>query len=161
MNAALVGKPLAESAALLADLPGAFEPAKAEIARRLIGAVTMQVDERRHDRLVMAGAANLARTERDFPGSILPVLEAIEEQVVLLRLFGEMAFDSRGVSASIGRENPAAGLTETSILASGYRSPAGELARVGVLGPTRMDYSGNMAAVRAVARYLSKLLGDD
>ena len=38
----------------------------------------------------MAGAANLARTERDFPGSIFPVLEAIEEQVVLLRLLGEM-----------------------------------------------------------------------
>jgi heat-inducible transcriptional repressor len=161
MNAALVGRPLADSATALAGLPAAFEPAKAEVARRLIAAVTAQVDERRQDRLVMAGAANLARTERDFPGSILPVLEAIEEQVVLLRLFGEMALDARGVTASIGRENPAAGLTETSILASGYRSPAGELARVGVLGPTRMDYSGNMAAVRAVARYLSKLLGDD
>jgi heat-inducible transcriptional repressor len=161
MNAALVGRPLAESAALLAGLPEAFDPARAEIASRVVAAITSQADERRHDRLVMAGAANLARTERDFPGSILPVLEAIEEQVVLLRLFGEMAMDSRGVSVSIGRENPAAGLVETSILASGYRSPAGELARVGVLGPTRMDYSGNIAAVRAVARYLSKLLGDD
>jgi heat-inducible transcriptional repressor len=161
MNAALVGKPLAEAPSLLNDLPDAFDPSRSEVARRLVGMITSQVDERRHDRLVMAGAANLARTERDFPGSILPVLEAIEEQVVLLRLFGEMAFDGRGVSVSIGHENPAAGLTETSILASGYRSPAGELARVGVLGPTRMDYSGNIAAVRAVARYLSKLLGDD
>ena len=50
-------------------------------------------------------------------------------------------------------------LAETSIVAGGYRSSAGELARVGVLGPTRMDYSGNIAAVRAVARYLSRLLG--
>jgi heat-inducible transcriptional repressor len=161
MNAALVGKPLADSAALLADLPDAFEPAKAEIARRLIAAVTMQIDERRHDRLVMAGAANLARTERDFPGSILPVLEAIEEQVVLLHLFREMELDERGVSVSIGHENMTAGLTETSILAGGYRSSAGEVARIGVLGPTRMDYSGNIAAVRAVARYLSKLLGEE
>jgi heat-inducible transcriptional repressor len=161
MNAALVGKPLAESEALLAHLPDAFGPGRADVVRRIVGAITMQVDERRQDRLVMAGAANLARTERDFPGSILPVLEAIEEQVVLLRLFGEMAHDSRGVTVSIGRENPAAGLAETSILAGDYRSPAGELARVGVLGPTRMDYSGNIAAVRAVARYLSKLLGDD
>jgi heat-inducible transcriptional repressor len=32
------------------------------------------------------------------------------------------------------------------------------LARLGVLGPTRMDYSTNMASVRAVARYLSRLL---
>jgi heat-inducible transcriptional repressor len=32
---------------------------------------------------------------------------------------------------------------------------------VGVLGPTRMDYAGNMAAVRAVARYLTRLLSED
>jgi heat-inducible transcriptional repressor len=161
LNTSLVGKLLAEAVAGITDLPGQYEPARADVVGRVVAAIAAQVDDRRQDRLVMAGAANLARTERDFPGSILPVLEAIEEQVVLLRLFGEMALDGRGVAASIGRENPAAGLAETSILASGYRSPAGELARVGVLGPTRMDYSGNMAAVRAVARYLSKLLGDD
>jgi heat-inducible transcriptional repressor len=28
-----------------------------------------------------------------------------------------------------------------------------------VIGPTRMDYSSNIAAVLAVARYLSKSLG--
>jgi heat-inducible transcriptional repressor len=89
------------------------------------------------------------------------VLEAIEEQVVMLRLFREMALDDRGVSISIGRENPLIGLAETSILAGGYRSSAGEVARIGVLGPTRMDYSQNIAAVRAVARYLSKLLGEE
>jgi heat-inducible transcriptional repressor len=72
-----------------------------------------------------------------------------------------MELDDRGVSVSIGHENASAGLAEASILAGGYRSSAGALARVGVLGPTRMDYSGNIAAVRAVARYLSKLLGDE
>ncbi|WP_166983721.1 heat-inducible transcriptional repressor HrcA [Paramicrobacterium fandaimingii] len=113
----------------------------------------------REDRLVMAGAANLARTEEDFSGSIFPVLEALEQQVVLLRLFGEMQADQLGVSASIGRENAPFGLDETSIVTSGYRSSAGEIARLGVLGPTRMDYAGNITAVRAVARYLSRLLG--
>ena len=109
----------------------------------------------------MAGAANLARTERDFTGSIYPVLEAIEEQVTILRLFGEMDPDDIGVSARIGRENDDFGLGETSVLASGYAGPGGAIARLGVLGPTRMDYSSNMAAVRAVARYLSRLIGDD
>jgi heat-inducible transcriptional repressor len=47
------------------------------------------------------------------------------------------------------------------VLATGYASSGGELARLGVLGPTRMDYSNNIAAVRAVARYLSRLLGED
>jgi heat-inducible transcriptional repressor len=65
------------------------------------------------------------------------------------------------MSVSIGRENAEFGLGETSVLTSGYASTGGTVARLGVLGPTRMDYSNNMAAVRAVARYLSKLLGDD
>jgi heat-inducible transcriptional repressor len=41
---------------------------------------------------------------------------------------------------------------------SGYQSEGNDSARLGVLGPTRMDYSTNIASVRAVARYLSKLL---
>jgi heat-inducible transcriptional repressor len=109
----------------------------------------------------MAGTANLARTEDDFTGSIYPVLEAIEEQVALLRLFGEMEVDPGSVTARIGRENIEVSLGETSVVSSGYSSPGGGVARLGVLGPMRMDYSNNMAAVRAVARYLSRLLGED
>jgi heat-inducible transcriptional repressor len=109
----------------------------------------------------MAGAGNLARTESDFRGSIFPVLEAIEEQVTLLRLFGEMDIDEDGVEARIGRENEDFGLAETSVVASGYTATGGSVARIGVLGPTRMDYSNNMAAVRAVARYLSRLLAEE
>jgi heat-inducible transcriptional repressor len=161
LNTLLVGKLLAETPPLLADLGETVPPGSRAVLQRVTDVIGAQVDDRRQDRLVMAGAANLARTEKDFPGSILPVLEAIEEQVVLLRLFSEMELDSRGVSVSIGRENASLGLGEASILAGGYRSPAGALGHIGVLGPTRMDYSGNIAAVRAVARYLSKLLGDD
>ena len=47
------------------------------------------------------------------------------------------------------------------MLASGYTASGGSVARLGVLGPTRMDYSNNMVAVRAVARYLTRLLGED
>lgn len=159
-NTALVGRMIADLPASLAELAHGLPPTLRPTLGRVAAALTAAIDERREDRLVMAGAANLARTEKDFPGSILPVLEAIEEQVVLLRLFREMQLDERGVSVSIGREHGDAGLVETSILAGGYRSSAGELARIGLLGPTRMDYSGNIGAVRAVARYLSKLLGE-
>ena len=157
LNAAVVGLTMSAAATALTDA--------ADLAGEqpdLVSLVTLtlrdQVGANRQERLVMAGAANLVRTEEDFTGSIYPVLEAIEEQVVLLRLFGEMATDQHGVSVSIGRENAPFGLSETSVLTSGYSSQGGDLARLGVLGPTRMDYSNNMAAVRAVARYLSRLL---
>ncbi len=138
--------------------PGA--PAREAATDEIVRAVAEELEEFRQDRLVMAGSANLARREADFRGSIYPLLEAIEEQVTLLRLMGEMVADEQGLSASIGRENEPFGLAEASVLASDYDT-TGSRARVGVLGPTRMDYPTNLAAVRAVARYLTRLLEED
>jgi len=165
-NTAAVGLSVGEAATALAAFVWIGNPELTEAVSLITATLAEQVGAHRQDKLVMAGAANLVRTEEDFQGSVYPVLEAIEEQVVLLRLFGEMATDqrvtsgSRGVSVSIGRENAPFGLGETSVLSSSYTSH-GNLARLGVLGPTRMDYSNNMAAVRAVARYLSRLLGEN
>jgi heat-inducible transcriptional repressor len=160
VNEAVVGKSLADAAETLSALPTQADIAESAVLERVSRTLIEQIATNRQDRLVIAGAANLARTEDDFTGSIYPVLEAIEEQVVLLRLFSELEQDSRGVTASIGRENASFGLGETSVVSSNYLTRDGELARIGVLGPTRMDYLNNMAAVRAVARYLSRNLGE-
>lgn len=161
INKAMAGLGMADAARALQNPSNIGPDDLQDVVALVASTLAEQVGANRQDRLVMAGTANLVRTEEDFTGSIFPVLEAIEEQVVLLKLFGEMAADQHGVSVSIGRENASFGLGETSVLTSGYTSPGGELARLGVLGPTRMDYSNNMAAVRAVARYLSRLLGEN
>jgi heat-inducible transcriptional repressor len=161
LNTRLGGLVLSEAAAELDAVAEAFPPARRPVISDIVGSLREQVAANRTDKLIMAGAANLAMTAEDFGGSIVPVLEAIEEQVTLLRLFAEMEPDQNGLATSIGMENAAFGLGETSVLASGYSSSGGDFARVGVLGPTRMDYPNNMAAVRAVARYLSRLLGED
>ncbi|RKR73899.1 heat-inducible transcriptional repressor HrcA [Frondihabitans australicus] len=159
LNALVGGKGLGEAAALLTGLPAQFRPERAPFVELVAKSLVDEVTAGRQDRLVMAGAANLVLTEDDFSGSLFPILEAIEEQVTLLRLFGEMRSDAADVVASIGRENESFGLAQTSVLSSGYTTGP-DIARVGVLGPLRMDYSTNMAAVRAVARYLSGLLGE-
>lgn len=136
--------------------PAPHEAATTAIVR----VVAEELDDFRQDRLVMAGSATLARREADFRGSIYPLLEAIEEQVTILNLMGEMVADEKGLSASIGRENEPFGLAEASVVASDYDA-TGSRARVGVMGPTRMDYPTNLAAVRAVARYLTRMLEED
>jgi len=161
LNAALGGLGLSDAAARLATFPQEFPHDGRALVAQVAASLAEQVLANRQDKLLLAGTANLARTEDDFSGSIFPVLEAIEEQVTLLRLFGEMEVDLGRVSARIGRENATFGLGETSVVTSQYSSSGGSVARLGVLGPTRMDYSNNMAAVRAVARYLSRLLGED
>ncbi len=163
VGAVLVGRSVADCvqrvAAALTDGPRAGVPLDG-IADAVLRVVGEELEEFRQDRLVMAGAATLAKRESDFRGSIYPLLEAIEEQVTLLRLMSEMVADEQGLSASIGRENEPFGLIEASVLASRYDGSTGG-ARVGLLGPTRMDYSSNLAAVRAVAHYLTRMLEDD
>jgi len=161
LNANLGGLGLADAARKLSTMVAYFEPARHDVVAQVARTLIDQTVENRQERLLMAGAANLVRTEDDFDGSIYPVLEAIEEQVTLLKLFGEVEGDHHGVAVTIGRENAEFGLGQTSVLSSGYTSSGGGIARLGVLGPTRMDYSNNMAAVRAVARYLTRLLGDE
>jgi heat-inducible transcriptional repressor len=70
----------------------------------------------------------------------------------------EMADGAGGVGVLIGSETAHVGLQEASVVSSGYASQGEMVARLGVLGPTRMDYPTTMAAVRAVARYVSRIL---
>ncbi|GAA5032166.1 heat-inducible transcriptional repressor HrcA [Microbacterium fluvii] len=159
----IVGRSVREGAQLVAEhlaaVPEAASSHETAVAV-VVRVVAEELEEFRQDRLVMAGAANLAKREADFRGSIYPLLEAIEEQVTLMRLMTEMVADEQGLAASIGRENDAFGLSEASVVASDYDA-TGSRARVGLMGPTRMDYSSNLAAVRAVARYLTRMLEDD
>ena len=159
-NEAIGGLGLIEAATALEGVADRFGPEQRATASVVASTLHEQVSANRQEKLLIAGAANLVRTEDDFNGSILPVLEAVEEQVVLLRLFSEMEAEQRGVTVSIGRENDSFGLGQTSILASGYNGIGNSVSRLGVLGPIRMDYSSNISAVRAVARYLSRTLGE-
>ncbi len=159
LNSGLVGKALTEVAVLLRTTAEAFRPEDRDLVSSVVTALEDALSSQREDRVVLAGTAHLARSPLDFSQSIGPVLEAIEEQVVLLRLLGEMADDpANGVSVRIGHEIHHQGLIETSLVSSGYGSGT-QVARLGVLGPTRMDYPTTMAAVRAVARYVSRIIG--
>ncbi|WP_288023753.1 heat-inducible transcriptional repressor HrcA [Arthrobacter sp.] len=152
----LTGCTVAGLPAALAQRPAGLPVEDQDTAHRLAHGLLQLSSAAREDRIVLAGTANLARSNVDFPLSIGPVLDALEEQVVLLRLLEQMAQDSLGMAVSIGRENPHDSLSEASVVATSYGP--GASAKLGVLGPTRMDYPNTMSSVRAVARYLSRIL---
>jgi heat-inducible transcriptional repressor len=158
LNAKLSGKSMSDVQSVLADFEKEFDVSDRADVLALLEGLKETVDANRTEKLLVAGAANLARRESDFSGSITPLLDALEEQVVLLRLIGEMQVEQHGVSLRIGRENQQEGFSETSVVVTGYETGGAEVARLGVIGPTRMDYSNNMAAVLAVAKYLTRSL---
>jgi heat-inducible transcriptional repressor len=159
INTAAVGEGLTNAADRLLQLPDQFQHARrapvAVLASALVEAMTDRVD----DRVAVGGAANLARFGEGFATSMGPMLEALEEHVVLLKLLGE-AGSPQTVTVRIGHEGPVQELASTSVVATGYGPGDEAVASLGIVGPTRMDYPGTMAAVRAVARYVSRILDE-
>jgi heat-inducible transcriptional repressor len=158
LNGMLAGAQLSTVKSKLSQMAGEFSPQRRVFVERVLEALISLVDAYRQEKLVVSGAANLAKHDDDFSGELSRVLEAIEEQVVLLKLLDELHADQHGVGLRIGSELGVQGLSRASIVVTGYESRGTEVAKLGVLGPTRMDYSANIASVRAVARYLTRIL---
>jgi heat-inducible transcriptional repressor len=161
INEKLDGQRLAESPplvhALIDEVPVGLRPAMTTLSTVLLETLV----ERQEERLALAGTANLTRAGLlDFQGSLRPILEALEEEVILLKLIGEVEPTST-MRVRIGDENEIEDLRTTSVVSTGYGPGATIVGGLGVLGPTRMDYPGTIATVRAVARYVGDLLAQN
>lgn len=173
----LQGLPFENISALL---PEAHHPAlrgrSPELTEAIVDHLRAQPYFERDIRFAISGTSNLARSHDDFSASIAPILDALEEQVTLLRVLSHASVQEAGYSVRIGHENTEQALQGASIVTGEYDSPVvvsygkqhlpdneGALgkhtAKLGVVGPVRMDYRGNIAAVNAVARYLGHVLG--
>jgi heat-inducible transcriptional repressor len=160
INQAATGERIADAAAALGDLPDSVAPERRSTYSLVVASLVEAMSDHRSDeRVVVGGAANLARFGDSFEVSIKPMLEALEEHVVLLKLLGEATSASQ-VTVRIGHEGPYDQLASTSVVATGYGASDEALSSLGIVGPTRMDYPGTMAAVRAVARYVSTILDE-
>jgi heat-inducible transcriptional repressor len=158
LNVRLRDRPLAEAPEAITELPVQVAPELRGLLSTLTSVLLETLFEHRSDRIVLGGTANLTEHMLDFP-AIRPVLEALEEQVVLLRLLDRSGATTQ-IVVRIGNENQHEGLLTTSVVTSGYGAHGAALGAVGVLGPRRMDYAHTMARVAAVAGYVGDLLDE-
>src|SRR4051812_39900628 len=160
LGQALDGKRLSAASAAVADLLAAVEPV-GTLGDALGRAATVLLEtlvEHPEDRLLMGGTANLTRNTADFGGSLRSILEALEEQVVVLRLLAAQQQAGK-VTVRIGHETEAEEMLGTSVISTTYGADGAIYGGMGVLGPTRMDYPGTIASVAAVAMYIGEVLG--
>jgi heat-inducible transcriptional repressor len=158
LNATLRDRTLAETPEIIAGLPEQVDAGVRGMLTTLSSVLLEVLVEPASDRMVLGGTANLSQQTLDFP-AIRPVLEALEEQVVLLRLLDQSVSSSK-VLVRIGNETQVEGLAGASVVSTGYGMHGSAVGAVGVLGPRRMDYAHTMARVAAVARYVGVLLED-
>ncbi|MEU4563716.1 heat-inducible transcriptional repressor HrcA [Actinoplanes sp. NPDC023936] len=160
VNEKLAGQKLADTPLLVQKLVDETAPDRRPTMACLASVLLETLVERSEERLALAGTANLTRGGvLDFQGTLRPVLEALEEEVILLKLIGDLEPSTTRVR--IGDENEIDNLRSASVVSSGYGPGATIVGGLGVLGPTRMDYPGTIATVRAVARYVGDLLAQN
>ncbi len=157
INERLSGQQLADTPPLVQALVDEADPTRRTAVAALSSVLLETLVERTDERLALAGRANLARGVFDFQGSLRPILEALEEEVVLLKLIATEP-DPTVTRVLIGDENEIEHLRATSIVSTGYGPRNTAVGGMGVLGPTRMDYPATIATVSAVARYVGELL---
>jgi heat-inducible transcriptional repressor len=160
LGGALDGKKLSAASIAVADLAshldgrGGLGDAVGRSATVLLESLVEHTEER----LLMGGTANLTRNTADFGGSLRSVLEALEEQVVVLKLLAAQQQAGK-ITVRIGHETEAEQMAGTSVVSTTYGTMDTVFGGMGVLGPTRMDYPGTISSVAAVALYIGEVLG--
>jgi heat-inducible transcriptional repressor len=164
LGQALDGKKLSAASIAVADLAaqldgrGGQSQSLSNAVGRSATVLLESLVEHTEERLLLGGTANLTRNTADFGGSLRSILEALEEQVVVLRLLAAQQ-EAGKITVRIGHETEAEQMAGTSVVSTTYGTLDTIYGGMGVLGPTRMDYPGTIASVAAVALYIGEVLG--
>ena len=154
LNLAIATQSLANVATKLDSLASTYRGSDKSNVIVIIATLIEMAIEHPEEKVVLAGTSNLARANQDLSSSIHPILEALEEQVVLLRL---LSGTDSSVRVQIGDEQSEKSLRKTSLVSVGYAN----IGALGILGPTRMDYAASITAVNAVANYVGRFLTEN
>ncbi|WP_345079700.1 heat-inducible transcriptional repressor HrcA [Brachybacterium paraconglomeratum] len=154
LNRVVAGREVTDLAAPLAEYLEALTPPDRPAAAEVSEALAALAATRAEGRIMMAGTSNLARSAEDFARDVEPLLDVLEEQLVLLRLFTEMHASPGAVEVRIGTELQDRALHQAAVVGAGY----GVGSHVAILGPSRMDYVTGISTVQAIARYVSRFL---
>jgi heat-inducible transcriptional repressor len=84
------------------------------------------------------------------------VLDVLEHQFIVVSLIRDVI--DRGLSVAIGSETGVEPLADCSLVVAPYEIDGKAAGSIGVLGPTRMDYSQALATVAVVGRRLGDRL---
>ena len=154
LNERLADERLSRAELILDAMADEVAPGRRTLFQTLAAAIGEFVGDQTSERVWLGGQAHIAGPGA-FDGieTVRRVYEALEQQVLMLRMLQATIGGNDQVAVVIGSENTVEGMEACSLVTSAYL--AGDASgSIGVLGPTRMDYLRAMAAVQAVARYL-------
>ena len=149
----LAGKVEGRTLAELATASSAHEPDP------LLDAALAALSEAgRTAELYVGGASRLAGAFAAVE-QVQEVLAVLEEQIVVVSMIRDLL--DRGMRVAIGEETGVQPLAECSIVVAPFSIGGQSAGTIGVLGPTRMDYSQALSAVALISNRLERELNED
>ncbi|MHB8330078.1 MAG: heat-inducible transcriptional repressor HrcA [Acidimicrobiales bacterium] len=111
-------------------------------------------DEPEH---VFVGGSSRMAVAFEAAETVQSVLAILEQQLVVVELIEQIL--DRGLSVAIGTEHGFEPLASCAVVVAPVSIDGESAGTIGVVGPTRMNYPGALAAVRVVGEQLSERLG--
>ncbi len=126
------------------------------LARIIIDETLICLNEANSSRAHRLGLSSLLqKPEFSHSRAALPILHILEDDTVLVHMFDDIPSGDM-LEVRIGSENKSEDLSGISVVASQY-GPTDNQGVVAVIGPTRMDYSTVIKAVRAAKSMLQDM----
>jgi len=124
----------------------------------LVAAAIDAIREAGRSSEVFVGGASRVASAFEAVEQVREVLAILEQQVVVVSLISDVI--DRGMSVAIGEETGMAPLSECSLVVAPYSVGGTAAGTIGVIGPTRMNYSQALSAVAVVSLRLGQALSE-
>lgn len=85
-------------------------------------------------------------------------LQAFEEKDMLITLLGQSDSPDNKIQIVIGGENKMEGMEDCSIVRANYRYGENTYGTIGVIGPTRMNYSQTVSILNAIVKKINSII---
>jgi len=124
----------------------------------LVSAAIVAIREAGRSSEVFVGGASRVASAFEAVDQVREVLAILEQQVLVVTLISDVI--ARGMSVAIGEETGMAPLSECSLVVAPYSVDGTAAGTIGVIGPTRMNYSQALSAVAVVSLRLGQALSE-
>jgi heat-inducible transcriptional repressor len=124
----------------------------------LLGAALTALSAAGREAEMYIGGASRVASAFDAVEQVRDILTILEQQIVVVTLISDVL--DRGMRVAIGGETGVEPLAECSLVVAPYLIEGEQAGTVGVLGPTRMNYTQALAAVAVVSRRLGNVLSE-
>jgi heat-inducible transcriptional repressor len=131
--------------------------ARRTVINNALEAIDIMLNNMAEDRVIISGALNMLN-EPEFKDldKLKRILTVLDEDEVIKNIISDEEIEN-GLVIKIGKENRIEDFKDMSLVISGYKS-LGEMGKIGIIGPVRMEYWKAAGTVETVSVMIEDLL---